>query len=120
MNLVHTILKHRYTAWACGILIFILCSIPSKAIPPKLGVLDKQEHFIAFGTWSFLVAYAHRNALKAVIGGMIFGVAIEFWQAILPESFHRAFDWYDAVADSLGAVLGVGIFLLLKWVKIAK
>jgi VanZ family protein len=42
----------------------------------------------------------------------IYGVAIEFWQAILPESFHRSFDWYDALADAVGGVIGYAIYLI--------
>jgi hypothetical protein len=44
----------------------------------------------------------------------IYGIGIEFWQGILPEGFHRYFDWYDALADAIGGVIGLPIYLIYR------
>ncbi len=118
MKTLDTLLKNKSLSIICGIMILVLCSIPSHELPQNLGFSDKAEHFIAFGVWSFLTIYSFRNTFFTFIAGILFGIGIEFWQSILPESFHRSFDWYDAVADTIGVILGIIVFLAIHKAKL--
>lgn len=55
------------------------------------------------------------NAWQTVKFGLMTGVVIEAYQAIVS----RTFDWRnslgDLLADVVGLVLGVGVYLLLAW-----
>jgi glycopeptide antibiotics resistance protein len=86
------ILKHPFLAIAFTTLIFILCVMPSENIPTDVN--DKLAHFIAFS--------------------ILFGLAIEIIQGILPEHFHRSYEIYDAFADAIGVILGALIYFLFK------
>lgn len=81
---------------------------------------DKIFHFLAYAILSFLwyfVFYfkmsqtSKRAILYAVFLAVVFGIIIEVLQGTLTT--YRAFDVYDAIANSLGALL-TGIVL---WVK---
>ena len=71
---------------------------------PVVG-FDKIVHIGMFVVWTFLwLLYAPRKILLILPLGMAFGVGLEFYQQWLP--FDRTFDWWDAVADAIGVVLG--------------
>lgn len=81
---------------------------------PDLGVDfgDKIFHFCAYAVLSMLWFYTcvHffkldlKNALRtAVIGAIFFGIIIEVLQKELTD--YRAFEFYDALANTLGALL---------------
>jgi VanZ family protein len=101
----------RYIAILWTIIIFVLCSFPSESLPKNN---DKVSHFIAFAGFSFFWFFHSKKPLLIMIIAALYGIGVEFWQAILPESFHRAFDWYDALADAVGGIIGYGIFLTYK------
>ena len=106
-TLVISFLQHKYLAIAVTIIIFGLCTMPSEKL---IKTNDKMAHFIAFAGWAFCWQFAFKNYPKTLILGVIFGVLIEFWQGILPISFHRSFDWYDALADGMGVIIGLTIY----------
>ncbi len=102
-------LKNKYLAFAVTLIIFLLCTIPSENLPKNN---DKISHFVAFAGWAFCWQFAFKNYAETLILGLFYGIFIEFWQGILPETFHRGFDWYDALADGVGVVIGlVGFYL---------
>ncbi|MCU0325168.1 MAG: VanZ family protein, partial [Spirosomaceae bacterium] len=88
-----------------------LCTLPSEQLPQGN---DKTAHFAVFAIFSFLWLFISQNVWKVLLWGIVFGVFIEFWQAMLPVSFHRSGDIWDAVADAVGVVIGIGIQYIYK------
>ncbi|RYU95558.1 VanZ family protein [Emticicia agri] len=104
---------NKYVAFAVTIAILILCSLPSREVPLSTNINDKAAHFLAFGIWSFCWQASFGKYIQTILLGFLYGILIESWQGyILPESFHRSFDWYDAIADGIGVIIGVGLWKL--------
>lgn len=106
-TLVTRFLENKYLAFAVTLVIFVLCTIPSENLPKGEDINDKTAHFVAFAGWAFCWQFAFKNYIKTLSLGVIYGILIEFWQGILPISFHRSFDWYDALADGVGVIIGL-------------
>jgi len=86
----------------------------------KIDHGDKIFHFLAYAVLCLLwyVVFYYRMSrplkkavLKAVILAIIFGIILEVLQGTLTS--HRSLDVYDAIANSLGALL-TGVLLLAK------
>lgn len=118
MKQLQTLLHSKYPAIIWTIIIFVLCTIPSEHIPTPQSLNDKINHFIAFAGFTFFWLFRYTKPLNIILIAIFYGIAIEFWQAVLPESFHRGFDWYDALADGIGAIIGYFIYLIFN--KLAK
>ncbi|AFK04159.1 VanZ family protein [Emticicia oligotrophica DSM 17448] len=117
-ELVNKLLSNRYLAFCITLIIFILCSMPSEQLPKGN---DKSAHFIVFAGWAFCHQFVFRQYAKTLIIGILYGIFIEFWQGILPQSFHRNFDWYDALADSIGVLIGLLLyFFTAKFISTEK
>jgi len=111
----------RNIIWA-GV-IFFLCAIPSDSIPdPKLNIpqLDKVVHFGMFFIMAIFLCselrYQTRLSPQAVysiaIGfSFVYGGLIEILQF---NYFHRGGEWWDLVADVLGAVVGCLLYPTAK------
>jgi len=108
-ELVIKFLENKYLAFAITLAIFVLCTMPSEQLPKGN---DKTAHFVVFAGWAFCWQFAFKNHSKTLIFGIIYGILIEFWQGSLPASFHRAFDWYDSLADSIGVIIGLVMFYI--------
>lgn len=102
-------LENKWITWLVTLIIFILCTMPSEQLPKGN---DKTAHFIAFGGWAFTWLFSYKNLFKTIILGCLYGIFIECWQYILPESFHRGFDVLDMVADAIGVIIGVGVGII--------
>ena len=78
---------------------------------------DKVAHFLAYGIFALLLSldfrarYGKRAALYAVIFAAAFGALIEVLQGVM--NLGREMDAVDMVANSLGALLGGGLFALV-------
>jgi len=105
--------------WA--IVIFIASSIPNASLPP-IGVEyeDKWTHLLIFGVFGFLVArsffvltrprWLWQNFwLFAILVGIVYGISDEFHQLFVPGRYS---DVWDALADAIGTILGVVVFLV--------
>ena len=114
INKLNILTSSRYTAIFWTVLIFILCTIPSKNIPLPNSLSDKLNHFIAFAGFTFFWFFHSSRYGLVLIIAVIYGTGIEFWQATLPLSFHRSFDWYDALADAIGGIIGYTIYLIFN------
>jgi VanZ family protein len=79
-------------------------------------------HLLAFMAWTLGTgicwrAYNNRRApLKLlVVAPILFGIAIEVLQGILPTN--RSPEWMDVVFDAIGTILGLLVYLLLLRIK---
>ena len=111
MKSLIVLINSKYTAIFWTVLIFILCTIPSGNLPNDQPN-DKISHFIAFAGFTFFWYFQSSKYILVILIAIIYGIAIEFWQGILPQNFHRSFDWYDALADGIGGMIGLFIYLI--------
>lgn len=105
-SLLKFLTTRNWAAWLWTFTILIACSLPGKSIPaaPMMG-FDKIVHIGLFWVWIILWLLATRGkVLFYILLGMAYGLALEFYQQLLP--FDRSFDWWDAVADAVGVLLG--------------
>ena len=85
--------------------------------------LDKVVHLLMYATFTFLclwgyrkqfisngMGYQRRALSLAVVIGIAYGGITELMQEYLIPS--RTGDWVDFAADTIGALVGVGIFHL--------
>ena len=113
MKSILSFVASKYTAIFWTVMIFILCTIPSERLPPELPN-DKMSHFIAFAGFTFFWLFHASKHWLIILISVVYGIFIEFWQGNLPKHFHRSFDWYDALADGIGGIIGLFIYLTFK------
>ena len=91
---------------------------------PKYQVFnyDKVMHVAAFMAWTLATGITWRafqpkrvSLAILIIVPLLFGIAIEILQGILPTN--RSPEWIDIIFDALGTFLGILIYLLLLSVK---
>ncbi len=102
--------------WGVAILVVIVvCLMPMPAMPPLPDNSDKIEHLLAY---FFLAALAvqlfqGRRALWIIAMALVvMGIGIEIAQGVLTA--HRAADPRDALANTIGVLLGMAT-LLTPW-----
>lgn len=113
MKTIIQLIQSKYTAIFWTMLIFILCTLPSESLP-KGQPNDKISHFIIFAGFTFFWLSQSLKYWLIILIGVIYGIGIEFWQGSMPEYFHRSFDWYDALADGIGSIIGLVIYRLFN------
>ncbi len=89
--------------------------MPPPALPPLPDNSDKIEHFASYFLLAFgaVQLFAGRRALlAAALGLVVLGIGIEFAQGALTSD--RSADPYDALANTVGVVLGMAM-LLTRW-----
>ncbi len=114
MKSIILLIQSKYTAIFWSVLIFVLCTLPSEHLPKNN---DKMSHFIAFAGFTFFWFFQSPKYWLIILVAAIYGIAIEFWQGSLPVHFHRSFDWYDALADAIGGIIGFSIYLIYRRLK---
>jgi VanZ family protein len=107
----------RFLAVLWTLLIFIGCFTPGKDLPKvDVPLIDKWTHLVLLGGFSFLWLCA-RPAITAkwlitlFLISVSLGAFIEVLQGVL-TFLGRSMEFMDAVADSIGALLGIGLFCL--------
>lgn len=113
MKSIITLLNSKYTAIFWTVLIFVLCTIPSERLPDGQPN-DKMSHFIAFAGFTFFWFFHNSKYRLIILLSALYGIFIEFWQGNLPVSYHRSFDWFDALSDTIGGITGLPIYLTFK------
>ena len=112
-SLFNVFAKNSWIAIIWTLIILAVCTWPGQDIPdPPFPNFDKLVHGGMFVVWAVLWLLPYPNKRKRIIVlGMAYGLGIEFYQQILP--FDRTFDWWDAVADSVGVLLGYSFKTLI-------
>lgn len=102
---------------ACGVILYLSLA-PTTAIP-SVSLSDKIEHSLAYLGLSLLGVWAFPTRIRRVAVGLVLGgVGVEFAQAAM--GWGRQGDPLDALANTLGVAVGVGLALLigLGWRRI--
>lgn len=98
--------------------IWVVCLIPVPEVPIKdFRFIDKWTHFVMYATLTITIWWEysrHHNRVcwqRLIVGGIIcpiiMGCLVELAQAHLTTC--RSGDWFDALCNSLGVLLGTGI-----------
>jgi VanZ family protein len=98
-----------------GIALALLTPLPVKLISRS----DLLAHFLLFGVMALAVVVFARSRWQIIVLGLlsiIYGVALEFGQAYVPN---RTFDIADAIANATGGIAGclTALALLEYWIK---
>ena len=105
-------------AWTIGITIASLVSLNNV---PKVNILgnDKAVHFLFYLIFVVFWGLVKRQSyfkikydLLIVAFAILYGIIIEILQGVLTKT--READFYDALANFLGAIVG---FIALYWIK---
>jgi VanZ family protein len=87
---------------------------PLEAPPPAPEGSDKLVHSMAFAALAFPLARTGRSGLLPVFtGASAFGAIIE----LIQPTFNRSADLNDWVADTLGALIEIGLGLAYRRVR---
>lgn len=101
-------------AWAA--VLFLQSSIPAKDIPIVVPIVgwDKLVHFVLYGTLAWLAMRGRQDGRPAVwiilLFCVVYGASDEAHQFLVPG---RTPSVWDLLADSIGAGLGILLFLRL-------
>ena len=112
--------RARFLAMLWTLLIFIGCFTPGKDIPKvDVPLIDKWVHLVLFGGFTFLWLCARpiinfRSLLGLFLIAVALGAFIELMQGLL-TFLGRSMELMDAVADSIGGLLGIGLFCLCAY-----
>ncbi len=101
------------------LLILVGCFAPATSFPKvDVPLADKWVHFLLFGGFTFFWLLVKpvrtlRWLATMLLIAVSFGCFIEVMQGIL-TFLGRSMELMDAVADSIGGLLGIGVFVLLS------
>ncbi len=125
VNLLERLTRNSIPGILCGIVILILTGLPGSCFPsvkPVVG-LDKVVHMLMYAGFAFACLWGYRKQfvsngpsykrkalILAIIISIAYGGLTELIQEYIVKS--RTGDWYDFLADSIGAVVGVLVFYL--------
>jgi VanZ family protein len=107
----------RFVAILWTLLILIGCFTPSKDIPQvNVPLIDKWVHLVLFGGFTFLwlcssPRYSAKSLIVLLLITVAFGASIELMQGLL-TFLGRSMELLDAVADTIGGLMGMGLFCL--------
>ncbi len=98
--------------------IFTVSLLPGKSLPANL-IWDKAGHFIAYAGLAGICRFASnkRQNWQIIIAVILFSFLIELLQQLIPN---RSFEWYDLLANGLGALSGTIAAYFIKPLIIKK
>lgn len=108
-------------SWNVVILFFCLMNLSNINEVKEINIpnIDKIVHFMFYTTSAFLWSWAllnkksqaHKlNLMLIVFGLILFGLAVEFMQDVLPTK--RSFEWLDVLCNTLGVFFGTMLYLI--------
>jgi len=117
-------MKHYPLSLACGLLIWIVSLVPIPETPlDDVAFIDKWTHLVMYGTLTFLIGIetllCHRGiatprlALRALPLPILMGGLVEIVQATCTGGVRNG-DWMDFFANSVGALLGFALVLIVR------
>lgn len=105
------------------IIIYVGCIVALSLLPPqdfpKMPLFegaDKVIHFLMYFIFSLLFCWAIKTELKysrlfIIIPGTIgWGIFMEYMQLSMHAG--RSFSWYDILANSIGVLVGILVYIL--------
>lgn len=107
-----------------GLVIFILCTMPPSGFPRvSVSGMDKLVHFGLFFVLTLLVisenntlrlsgSVLQKTRLIGMVASIIYGGMVELLQ--LKVFTYRGADWFDLLADVLGAIIAAWLYLPLS------
>ena len=122
----------KYNIWGIlwVLLIFILCALPGRHLPPgPFFNFDKLVHFFFYATLQILLMrgfslqtqfkFLQRNYLWfTAILSILYGIFIEINQGFILRN--RTFDLYDIAANIVGVILGIIFWMIFPLKRIIK
>jgi len=104
--------KMRILFWVALISSYVLAIMPQEMAPSFQSLSDKSLHFIAFAVLTLLLNLSYRMQWwKTVVYLLFYAIFIEFSQTFTPN---RCAEWLDIVADAIGIVLGLVLYVVYK------
>ncbi len=110
----------RFIAILWTLLIFIGCFTPGNELPKvNVPLIDKWVHLVMFGGFSFFWLCANPKINLFRLSGLLLisialGSAIELLQGLF-KFLGRSMEFMDAVADSVGGLLGILLFSFIAY-----
>lgn len=110
--------KHPLLWWAlalalAGLIFYLSASPDARGAATWIDLShprDKIVHGVVFAALASLIYMATGRPLLAVVLASLYGLSDELHQATVPGRIASVWDW---LADTVGAVLGVGLLWLL-------
>ncbi len=91
---------------------YVLAVMPQQSVPGLTPFSDKGNHLLAFSILTLLLLDAYRvKYLSAFTWMIVYGIFIEVSQLF---AVNRHGELLDVVADSIGVVIGILLYWLLK------
>lgn len=122
MKIIKHLSERKFLFLAITWTVFVtVASLVSFNSVPKVKVIgsDKVVHFLFYSVFVVLWSLTKKQtyfkinySLLIVFVAIVFGIIIEILQGVLTKT--RQADFYDVLANSLGAIVG---FIALYWVK---
>lgn len=118
-------MKRYVLTYVIAALIVIASTIKVSEFPsiPMPGI-DKPIHFSMYALLTFVIAFDYSHFMKRRLNCMnciitpliatLFGVLMECIQYFLP---YRSFSLWDMLANTLGAILGIMIFIIIQLLR---
>jgi len=121
-----TILRRYPLTILLALAIWVVCLIPVPETPlNEISFIDKWTHFVMYAVLTLVLLYEHRKALRSDVNvapaghkksnssawllllPISQGCLVELAQAYLTTC--RSGDWFDALCNTLGVLIGAGI-----------
>ncbi len=122
-----TILRQYPLTILLALVIWVVCLIPVPETPlSEISFIDKWTHFVMYAVLTLVLLYEHRKALRSNVNAATAGHkksnSSSAWLLLLPISQGclvelaqaylttcRSGDWFDALCNTLGVLIGAGI-----------
>lgn len=105
----------KYLFIIIAVVLLYLTLMPSVHYQTHHRHIDKVFHFIGFGAFAFayMLAFPKVKAYWIILVSMGLGISVELVQSFIP---HRAFSYWDMVADLIGILFAVAVISIIRWI----